>query len=109
VEEIAQLRTLWRRRVDILAFFSHHAFNGSTEVVNGRRDALRRNALGFRELIHYRWRSLLHSGVLPTCHGTLNYEGPVTSETPQFLRYFATHAIRRRDCVTAEFSAQQSI
>ncbi len=45
----------------------------------------------------------------PTCQRTLNYEEPVRSGTPQFLRYFATHAIRRRDCVTSEFSAQQSI
>jgi hypothetical protein len=25
---------------------------------------LRRNALGFRNFTHYRWRSLLHSGAL---------------------------------------------
>ncbi len=49
MEEIAQLRTLWRRRVDILAFFDQHVFNGPTEAVNGRREALRRNALGFRK------------------------------------------------------------
>jgi transposase len=65
LEEIAQLgRTLWRRRVDILAFFDHHASNGPTEAINGRLEALRRNALGFRNLTHYRWRSLLHSGAL---------------------------------------------
>jgi transposase len=65
LEEIAQLgRTLWRRRVDILAFFDHHASNGPTEAINGRLDALRRNALGFRNLTHYRIRSLLHSGAL---------------------------------------------
>jgi hypothetical protein len=29
-----------------------------------RLEALRRNALGFRNLTHYRWRSLLHSGAL---------------------------------------------
>jgi len=52
------------RRVDILAFFDHHASNGPTETVNGRLEALRRNALGFRNLTHYRWRSLLHSGAL---------------------------------------------
>jgi len=63
LEEIAQLgRTLWRRRDDILAFFDHHASNGPTEAINGRLEALRRNALGFRNLTHYRWRSLLHSG-----------------------------------------------
>ena len=65
LEEIAQLgRTLWRRRTDILAFFDHHASNGPTEAINGRLEALRRNALGFRNLTHYRWRSLLHSGAL---------------------------------------------
>uniref|UniRef100_UPI0035155751 transposase n=1 Tax=Candidatus Mycobacterium methanotrophicum TaxID=2943498 RepID=UPI0035155751 len=40
---------MWRRRVDILAFFDHHAFNGPTEAVNERREALRRNAPGFRK------------------------------------------------------------
>jgi transposase len=65
LEEIAQLgRTLWRRRDDILAFFDHHTSNGPTEAINGRLEALRRNALGFRNLTHYRWRSLLHSGAL---------------------------------------------
>jgi transposase len=63
--EIAQLgRTLARRRNDILAFFDHHASNGPTEAINGRLEALRRNPLGFRNLTHYRWRSLLHSGAL---------------------------------------------
>ena len=65
LDEIAQLgRTLWRRRDDILAFFDHHASNGPTEAINGRLEALRRNALGFCNLTHYRWRSLLHSGAL---------------------------------------------
>jgi transposase len=51
LEELAQLgRTLWRRRADILAFFDHHASNGPTEAINGRLEALRRNALGFRNL-----------------------------------------------------------
>ncbi|BCQ08429.1 ISL3 family transposase ISAar39 [Mycobacterium heckeshornense] len=63
--ELAQLgRTLWRRRHDILAFFDHHASNGPTEAINGRLEALRRNALGFRNLTHYRIRSLLHCGNL---------------------------------------------
>ena len=65
LEEIAQLGcTLSRRRADILAFFDHHASNGPTEAINGRLEALRRNALGFRNLTNYRWRSLLHSGAL---------------------------------------------
>jgi transposase len=55
LEEIAQLgRTLTRRRDDILAFFDHHASNGPTEAINGRLEALHRNALGCRNLTHYR-------------------------------------------------------
>jgi hypothetical protein len=51
LEEIAQLgHTLWRRRHDVLAFFDHHASNGPTEAINGRLEALRRDALGFRNL-----------------------------------------------------------
>ena len=65
LHELAQLgRTLWRRRADVLAYFDHHASNGPTEAINGRLEALRRNALGFRNLTHYRLRSLLHSGAL---------------------------------------------
>ena len=65
LEELAQLgRTLWRRRADVLAYFDHHASNGPTEAINGRLEAPRRNALGFRNLTHYRLRSLLHCGNL---------------------------------------------
>jgi hypothetical protein len=65
LEELAQLgRTLWRRRADVLAYFDHHASNGPTEAINGRLEALCRNALGFRHLTHYRLRSLLHCGTL---------------------------------------------
>jgi transposase len=65
LEELAQLgRTLHRRRADILAYFDHHASNGPTEAINGRLESLRRNALGFRNLTHYRLRSLLHCGNL---------------------------------------------
>jgi transposase len=65
LEELAQLgRTLYRRRADILAYFDKHASNGPTEAINGRLEALRRNALGFRNLTHYRIRSLLHCGNL---------------------------------------------
>jgi len=46
------------------AYFDHHASNGPTEAINGRLEALRRNALGFRNLTHYRIRSLLHCGNL---------------------------------------------
>jgi transposase len=65
LEELATLgRTLHRRRDDVLAYFSHRASNGPTEAINGRLEALRRNALVFRNLINYRIRSLLHSGGL---------------------------------------------
>ena len=65
LEEIVLLgRTLHRRRHDVLAYFDHHASNGPTEAINGRLDALRRNALGFRNLTHYPIRSLLHCGNL---------------------------------------------
>ena len=65
LEELAPLgRTLYRRRADVLAYFDHHASNGPTEAINGRLEALRRNALGFRNLTHYRIRSLLHCGNL---------------------------------------------
>src|SRR6201993_885952 len=65
LEELAQLgRTLYRRRADILAYFDKHASNGPIEAINGRLEALRRNALGFRNLTHYRIRSLLHCGNL---------------------------------------------
>ena len=56
-------RTLKRRATDILAYFDHpHTTGGPTEAINGRLEALRRNALGFRNLINYRIRSLLHCG-----------------------------------------------
>ena len=65
LEELATLgRTLHRRRDDVLAYFTHRASNGPTEAINGRLEALRRNALGFRNLINYRIRSLLHCGAL---------------------------------------------
>lgn len=68
LEELAQLgRTLWRRRTDVLAYFDHHASDGPTEAINGRLEALRRNALGFRNLTPYRLRSLLHCGNLAPC------------------------------------------
>lgn len=65
LDELATLgRTLHRRRDDVLAYFDHRASNGPTEAINGRLEALRRNALGFRNLINYRIRSLLHCGTL---------------------------------------------
>ena len=45
-------------------YFTHRASNGPTEAINGGLEALRRNALGFRNLIDYRIRSLLHYGAL---------------------------------------------
>ncbi|WP_219419768.1 ISL3 family transposase [Pseudonocardia nigra] len=65
LEELATLgRTLHRRRDDVLAYFTNRASNGPTEAINGRLEALRRNALGFRNLINYRLRALLHCGHL---------------------------------------------
>lgn len=59
LDELATLgRTLQGRRDDVLAYFTHLASNGPTEAINGRLEALRRNALGFRNLINYRLRSL---------------------------------------------------
>jgi transposase len=65
LEELATLgRTLHRRCDDVLAYFTHRASNGPTEAINGRLEALRRNALGFRNLLNYRLRALLHCGHL---------------------------------------------
>jgi transposase len=65
LDELATLgRTLHRRRDDVLAYFDHRASNGPTEAINGRLEALRRNALGFRNMVNYRIRSLLHCGSL---------------------------------------------
>lgn len=62
--ELAQLgRTLHKRRTDILAWFDHPgSSNGPTEAINGRLEHLRGIALGFRNLINYRLRSLLEAG-----------------------------------------------
>ena len=65
LDELATLgRTLQRRRDDVLAYFTHRASNGPTEAINGRLEALRRNALGFRNPLNYWIRSLLHCGRL---------------------------------------------
>jgi transposase len=79
LEEIAQLgRTLWRRRGDILAFFDHHVSNGPTEAINGRLEALRRNALGFRNITHLSNPFTAAQRRTPrTRQCTLNSEGPV--------------------------------
>jgi len=67
LKELAQLgRTLQRRRADVLAYFEYRASNGPTEAINGRHEALRRHPLGFRNLLHYRIRSLLYCGNLST-------------------------------------------
>ena len=64
LEELAQLgRTLEKRRDDILAWFDHPgSSNGPTEAINGRLEHLRGIALGFRNLVNYRLRSLLEAG-----------------------------------------------
>ncbi|MBB4138023.1 ISL3 family transposase [Gordonia humi] len=65
LEELAQLgRTLWSRRAEILAYFDVGVSNGPVEAVNGRLEHLRGIAQGFRNLDHYIFRSLLHSGQL---------------------------------------------
>lgn len=72
--ELAQLgRTLHKRRDDILAFFDHPGTsNGPTEAINGRLEHLRGIALGFRNLTHYRLRSLLEAGGFrPQLHSLL--------------------------------------
>lgn len=69
--ELKQLgRTLKRRAVDVLAFFTRPGTsNGPTEAINGRLEHLRGSALGFRNLTHYIARSLLESGGFrPTLH-----------------------------------------
>jgi transposase len=65
LEELATLgRTLHRRRDDVLAYFSHRASNGPTEAIKRPPRNPATNALGFRNLINYRIRSLLHCGAL---------------------------------------------
>lgn len=65
LDELATLgRTLHRRRADVLAYVTHRASNGPTEAINDRLEALRRNALSFRNLLNYRIRSPLHCGAL---------------------------------------------
>ena len=84
LEEIAQLgRTLWRRRDNILAFFDYHASKGPTEAINRRLEALRRNALGFRNLTHYRLALTAPQRRTPRTHQcTLNYEEPAKEPRP---------------------------
>jgi transposase len=48
----------------VLAYFTHRPSNGPTEAIDGRLEALRRNAVCFRNLINYRIRSLPHCGAL---------------------------------------------
>jgi transposase len=56
-------RTLNRRMEDILAYFDNpRTSNGPTEAINGRLEHLRGIALGFRDIINYRLRSLLECG-----------------------------------------------
>lgn len=56
-------RTLKRRAVDVLAYFTRPGTsNGPTEAINGRLEHLRGSALGFRNLTNYIARSLLETG-----------------------------------------------
>lgn len=70
--ELAQLGCKWRR-FDARAYFDHYAFNGPTEAITGRLEALPRNTLGFRNLTHHRIRSLLHCGNLTQRIDTSKY------------------------------------
>lgn len=54
----------WSKAARPPRYFTHRASDGPTEAINGRLEALRRNALGFRNLSNYRIRALLHSGHL---------------------------------------------
>jgi transposase len=48
LEELAQLgRSLQRRRADVLSYVDHHTSNEPIGAINGRLEALRRNAFGF--------------------------------------------------------------
>jgi transposase len=64
LEEITTLgHTMNTRRADILAYFDHpRTSNGPTEAINGRLEHLRGTALGFRNIINYKLRSLLETG-----------------------------------------------
>ena len=56
-------RTLKRRAVDVLAYFTRPGTsNGPTEAINGRLEHLRGSALGFQNLTNYIARSLLECG-----------------------------------------------
>ncbi|VEI04454.1 Transposase and inactivated derivatives [Acidipropionibacterium jensenii] len=62
-EVITLGHTLATRATDILAYFDHPgSSNGPTEAINGRLEHLRGIALGFRNEVHYRLRSLLETG-----------------------------------------------
>ena len=78
VEELAQLvRTLWRRHADVLASFDHHASNGPTEAINGRLQALRRNALGFINLTTT--ESAHYCTAAPSTHSSQSRDQPATN------------------------------
>jgi hypothetical protein len=61
---------------DVLAYFDLHAPNGPTEAINGRPEALRRSALEFRNLTHYR--------ILTTA---LRQPGPADPEEPDYRTF----------------------
>lgn len=93
LEELAQLgRTLWRRRADVLVYFDHHTSNGPTEAINGRLEALHRNALGLPEL-----RALMRGDSRLSPHSRFHTEHPA-SDPPHRLNGRRTHhANRQRD------------
>jgi len=64
LEELAQLGRCIVAETTSWPTSPTRASNGLTESINGRLEALRRNALGFRNVINYRIQSLLHCGSL---------------------------------------------
>ncbi|GAA1298274.1 hypothetical protein GCM10009590_31760 [Brachybacterium alimentarium] len=71
IEVITLGRTLNRRVEDVLDYIDRPGTsNGPTEAINGRLEHLRGTALGFRNLAHYIFRSLLDTGGFrPLLHG----------------------------------------
>lgn len=55
---------MWRRCEDVLAYSDIGVSDGPVEAINGRLEHLRGIALGVRNLDHYIFRCLIHSGQL---------------------------------------------
>ncbi|WP_425569147.1 transposase [Pseudonocardia xishanensis] len=74
-----------RRRPRLL---DHHVWNGPTEAINGRREALRRSALGFRNLLNYRIQSLQHCAAVLAVQIRANQMSPACNLTPSLANGF---------------------